>query len=102
MKKTKKKIVCPECGKRYEIALEPGKQYTDVECECGAIIPLDPAAGAQHVHVVKLELPEVTLEWAIATLKTFHRAWLYILAPYFIGAVVLLFVIYIILYFTDK
>lgn len=102
MKKEKKKITCPECGKRYEIELEPGKRYTDVECECGAIVPLDPAAGAERVHVVKLELPEVTLEWTIATLKTFSRAWLHIVAPYIIGAVVLFFVIYFIMFLAQR
>ena len=102
MKKEKKKITCPECGKHYEITLEPGKRYTDVECECGAIIPLDPTAGAQRVHVVKLELPEVTLEWAISTLKTFSRAWVHIMAPYLIGAVVLFFLVYLIIYLSQR
>ena len=82
MKKQKRKITCPECGKSYEITLEPGKRYTDVECECGAIIPLDPTAGAQRVHVVKLELPRVTFRWALNT------TWEFLLASFALSSVI--------------
>lgn len=83
MKKEKKKITCPECGKHYEITLEPGKRYTDVECECGAIIPLqNPETEIQRVHVVKLELPRVTFRWALNT------TWEFLLASFALSPVI--------------
>ena len=83
---TKRNITCPQCGKTYEIEVEAGQNYSDLECpECGSTIPLrDPVRNAddlQRVHVVKLELPRVTYRWAL------NVAWEFLLAGLTLAAI---------------
>ncbi len=102
MKKTKTKITCSNCGKTYEIDLDPDKKYTDVQCpECDALIPLeDPDAGLVRVIVVRQEPPEITEEWVIRTWKTVRAAYYRMIAPWIL--LILLAVIAMIIYGASK
>ena len=99
----KLKITCPQCGKTYKVEADDFKECAFAKCsECGSLIPVEtPAAppvqterdDLQRVHVVKLELPTVTVEWAFVVLWRFSLAF-FLLA--LIPCVVWLIVLYII------
>ena len=77
MKKEKTKISCPDCGKSYEIDLDPAQKYSDVECpECGCLIPLEnkQESAPVQVQIVKIELPQITFRWMLNTVWLFYVA----------------------------
>lgn len=107
----KLKITCPQCGKTYKVEADDFKECAFAKCsECGSLIPVDtPAAppvqterdDVQKIHIVKLELPEVTDEWIIRLVKAIKRAYFRMMLPYLIATFILLlllFVLYVILY----